>query len=182
MADKDRAGAAALGAGAAALLTYFLTAGRAQAGMPPSGNVIFTPDEDTWNLLLGILEGTVEQNAKLENIETAISNLAAAFGVGVTLANPKRFGTGQVFPAIVGTAIRLPPRDIPWDKQVVVKALSTNGGIIQVGNSRVEAENSTACYPLLRSEGVGYKVQNSQEVWICLTVAGDGIAWTVEQE
>jgi hypothetical protein len=177
-------GAGIVGAGAASVLTYLLTR-RASATPPPEGNVIFTPDEDTWNLLMGILDGIVAGNDKLEYIKAELNSILTALGGSVE--NPKRTISETRLLINAGVGFNLPSYEIPYDKVIIIKALNdpayhVNVGTIMVGDSKVSSENMTTAYPLLPGETVGYKVRNSNSLWVCPVVAGDGVSWTVEQE
>lgn len=175
MAETSKAGVALATATAASILTYLITKATTARAAPPEGVTIFTPDEDTWNLLLGLLAGVVSIDKKLD---AAI----AALGGEVTLENPEHIGGGVVICPVIGQAVPLPPREIPWDKEVIIKAFSTNGGTIRVGNSKPDAENPGVGYPLIGNEAIGYKVKELSQLWICATVANEGANWTVEQK
>ena len=94
---------------------------------------------------------------------------------------PSTFNTGQMLVVTAGIAQQLPPRDVPYGYQVIIKALPTNAGIIQVGSNKPSAENIANNYPLNINEPVGLNVSDLSAVWFTGAVA-DGIAWIVEQK
>lgn len=177
MASEGKAGAAVLGAGAGAALTYLLTkAPKVGAETLPGVN------GDNLQALIGILQGIVEQNEKLDGMLAAINNLTVALGGQVSLENPEKIVAGQVLCPTVGQAEQLPPYAVPWDKELVIKALPTNVGTILVGPTQVAAQNAVSSYPLIANEAIAYKVLNADKIWVSPTVAGEGIAFTVEQK
>jgi hypothetical protein len=188
MAEKETgsgkvAAAGLVGATGAAILTYFLTKGRkAEAAPPPEGTTVFTPDDETWNLLVGILEGIVGTNAKLDAVINAINTLSVSLGGSTVLANPKGGVSDHVICGAVGTAIQLPDYPVPWDKPVIIKALNGNAQPCRVGFTKLQAENLNTAWPLLRNEAKGWKVDNANRLWVCFAAATDGIVWSVEQE
>lgn len=170
-------GAGVAGFSAAAILALLLSKS-ASGSQPSEGTVLFKPDEDTWNLLMGILDGIVDGNAKLDAILMAL---------GGAVKNPSGTISQTILLPFAGTGVNLPPYIIPYDKEIVIKALNdpafhANIGTIMVGSSKVGSENISSAYPLLPGEAVGYKVRNSDCLWVCPTIAGDGVSWTVEQE
>lgn len=112
----------------------------------------------------------------------AINNLVATLGGTPVLQNPPRIASGELLCPVAGTAVPMPNYEIPWDMELIIKALSTNLGIVRVGNTAMEAQNILLGYPLIANEAIGYKIKNSQQLWICANVANEGIHWTVEQE
>jgi hypothetical protein len=180
--DSGKVGAGLIGAGAAAILTYFLTKGRTAQAAPPEGSTVFTPDDETWNLLVGILQGIVDMNAKLDDVINAINTLSASLGGSTVLANPKGGVSDHVMCNVVNTAIQLPDYPVPWDKPVVIKALNGNAQPCRVGFTKLQAENLATGWPLLRNEAKGWKVDNANRLWVCFAAATDGIVWSVEQE
>jgi hypothetical protein len=178
--NSGKVGAGLLGAGAGAILTYFLTHGRTAQAAPPEGNVL-TPDEETWNLLVGILQGIVDLNAKADALSEAINNLTVSLGGDISLKNPEGGVAAQVFNQTAGVAIQLPDYPVPWDKEVVIKALNGNAQPCRVGFSKIEAQDVTLAWPLLRNEAKGWKVDNANRLWVCFIGPTDGVAWSVEK-
>jgi len=82
---------------------------------------------------------------------------------------------------VAGTAEQLPDITIPYDHEVTIKALSTNAGIVYVGNSKLAAEDTTKSFPLTSGGSVEYKIRNLKQLWVNVTVSDEGIVWTVEQ-
>lgn len=127
------------------------------------------------NKLLGALPNV---NALTE----AINNLIAALGGGAILQNPPKIASEELLCPVAGTAVQMPNYKVPWDKELVIKALSTNWGTIRVGNTKMEAENARLGYPLLANEAVGLKIKNAEQLWVCANRANEGVHWIVEQE
>ena len=71
---------------------------------------------------------------------------------------------------------------VPYDKEVIIKALSTNTGTIYIAPTKADAESHISTYPLTPSEAVGYKIANLNQLWIDSSKDNEGVAWTVEQE
>jgi hypothetical protein len=180
--DSGKVGAGLLGATAGAILTALLTMGRKAQAAPPEGTTVFTPDEETWNLLVGILQGIVDLGGKADDLMLAINNLSMSLGGFPLLKNPKSGVTDHVICSTVGVAVQLPDYVVPFDKIVAVKALNTNASPCRVAFSKVDAENLTAAWPLIRNEGKGWKVDNVNRLWVCFAAPTDGVAWSVEQE
>lgn len=97
------------------------------------------------------------------------------------LNRPTQIASGEVLCPVANTGYKLPGYDIPWGCEVVVKALSTNLGMIRVANSRASAENPVIGYPLIANEAIGYKIKSSGKIWISSTIANEGVHWTMEQ-
>jgi len=168
--------ALATGAGLGSLITYLLThPSEAKAAPAPKG-----VDPATWEALTTIIQAIQEQNIRLE---TALSQVVTLMGgEGHALKNPASFASGSVICAIAGQGYQLPPKLIPWDKAFVVKALSTNAGIIYVANNQVDAAIVTASYPMLPNEAVGLTIEKSDEIWVGAQLAGEGVSFIVEQK
>ena len=133
-----------------------------------------------------------EENASLSNtvisivnnLNTTLSKInstLAALTKASRLENPALIVAHKELVTTAGTAVQLPSVIIPYDKEVSIKAPSTNTGTIYIGNSKLEAEDHTMGYPLTASEAIEYKIKNLNQLWIDATVAGEGVVWTVEQ-
>ena len=119
----------------------------------------------------------------ISSLNTAIAQLAAVLGVTpVTLKNPEFIKAQQKLVLTAGTAVQMPSVLVPYDKEVVIRALRTNTGIIYVAPSKSDAEGHTSSYSLAPGEVVGYKIQNLNQIWVDASVSGEGVVWTVEQE
>jgi len=179
--NSGKVGAGLIGAGAGAILTYFLTHGRTAQAAPAEGNV-FTPDEETWNLLVGLLQSTVSIDEKMTALTEAINNLSVAFGGSAALQNPQSGVAAQVLNQTVGVAIQLPDYPIPWNKELVIKALNSNAQPCRVGFSKIEAENAAMAWPLIPNEAKAWKVDTANRLWVCFIGPTDGVAWSVERQ
>lgn len=80
-----------------------------------------------------------------------------------------------------GTAVQLPNVSIPFDEKVMIKALSTNGGIVYIAKSKLEAEDSTKSFPLIVNQYIEYEIKNLSQLWMNVGTGGEGVAWTVVQ-
>jgi len=118
----------------------------------------------------------------LGGLAEAINNLVAALGGAGALKNPTKIVSEEFLCPVAGTAVQMPAYEIPWDKELVIKALSTNWGLMRVGNTKMDAENAMIGYPLLANEAVGLKIKNAEQLWICADRANEGVHWIVEQE
>ena len=95
--------------------------------------------------------------------------------------NPLEIATGTLACVSANTGYNFPAVIVPYDKEFVIKALSTNAGMVRVGNSSSEATDSTIGFPLSANEGISYKIKRADQIWISAAVAGEGVAWTVEK-
>jgi hypothetical protein len=112
----------------------------------------------------------------------AINKLVEVLSGGKLLENPPKIASSQLLCPVAGVAVQLPGYDVPYDKEFVIKALPTNFGTIRVGNTKMEAENAQLGYPLIGNEAVGLKIKNSEQLWVCATIANEGVHWIVEQD
>jgi hypothetical protein len=73
-----------------------------------------------------------------------------------------------------GTPVQLDTLSVEPDQTVLIKAKSTNAGVISVGNSSVEAiKTNDENYLLEAGQSVALKVPNTNEIWIDSTISGD---------
>ncbi|MFA5401215.1 MAG: hypothetical protein WC359_12280 [Dehalococcoidia bacterium] len=137
---------------------------------------IFHLDEEAMATLIGLLQSAQETNEKLAVIE-------ARLGLG-GLKNPVGVIIDVIRPLAIGEGKQLVSYDIPYDMKLLVKALPTNAGNIQLGYSKTSAESPLASYPLTRNESIAIKVARASALWIC-TPAGpltDGVVMIAEQD
>ena len=100
---------------------------------------------------------------------------------GVGKINPSETASQQKLVTSAGTAEQLPYVKIPFDHKVLIKALSTNAGIVYLGNSKTEAEDTSMRFPLGVSETVEYEINDLSQLWLDAATSADGITWTVVQ-
>lgn len=98
-----------------------------------------------------------------------------------TLENPELLSAGVKTVTTAGTPEQLPKLLIPYDKYVVLKALSSNTGTLYIGNTPLEASDTTKAYPMTAGEIVEIKIKDLGQLWIDVAVSGNGLAWIVEQ-
>ena len=179
MAD-DKAKTGLLVGGSAALGTALvLLLSRKAEAKTPVGEISL--DEAAMLLLQSIAESGVAIDADTSEIINAINKLAAALGVSI-LKNPKEITSFRILVSAVNVPVQLPPREIPYDMHLVIKALPTNMGVVYTANSRPEALNINSCYQLLANEAIEYRIDNAETVWLNVTRAGEGVCCTVEQK
>jgi len=167
--------AAIAGAGVGSILTYILThPGEAQASTPPEGM-----DPETWQLIIGIVQTIQEQNASLDS---ALQQVISVLGGNGSLSNPKTFATPNIICPVAGQGEQIPGKLVPYDMEFVVKALSTNAGLVYLANNKVDSQIVTASYPMLPNEAVGLKIAKSDEIWVAAQFAGEGVSCIVEQK
>lgn len=173
---SGKTGAAIAGAGLGSIITYLLThPSEAQAAGAPEG-----VDPETWAAITTIIQTIQEQNARLEVALSQVVTLVG--GEGYALKNPETFIAGPLLCPVAGQGYQIPPKIIPWDIEFVVKALSTNAGLIYIANNEIDAGNAAIAYPLLPNEAVGLQIANSKEVWVSAQLAGEGVSFIVEQK
>jgi len=183
----DRAGAVAAGAAGGSLITYLLTkATEARAAAPPEGM-----DQQTWDLMVSMLEGMAAQQAQVDQIVNAVNNLTVTMGGTPSGEDPfasmPSFTQGQVICTTIARAFQLPAIPIPKNKQLVVKGLPGNVGWVFVASRSADSQNANVAFPLLPNEGIGLVIENAREVWVTaplppIGALNDGIAYLVEQE
>lgn len=72
---------------------------------------------------------------------------------------------------------------IPDGILAVIKAKSTNTGLISIGNtSALAANNSGKCYNLSANQAIGLQVFNLQDIWLDCTVNGEGVDVIFEKQ
>ena len=64
-------------------------------------------------------------------------------------------------------------------RSVVIKALSTNTGIMYVGNDGDNAVSSSTGYPLSAKDYVVLEVLNLNNIYVDASVNGEKVAWII---
>jgi len=145
MADDKGKTALTVGVGltAAALATLIATSRRAKAA-PAEGEMTVSLDDPAMQALISILERAEALDLDLDEVLRNLSDmadglrgLAAALGV-VTLENPQDITAFRVLTGALTTPVHLPDRVVPYDKELVIKALHTNMGVLLVAPDRAE--------------------------------------------
>ncbi len=193
MADDKKRTAAAAGLGITVGAILALLASR-KIKAAPEADMIVGLDEPAMQALLGLLEHAdatlgidTEVAEHLIEVSNAINNLAVSLGVAVPkLDNPPEITAFTVFTTGLTNPIQLPSRIVPYDKELVIKALHINTGVILVAPSRAAAMNLNSSYWLIANEAIEYKIKNADHIWISchptLGIVGDGVVCTMEQE
>ena len=100
-----------------------------------------------------------------------------------TVANKQAFTTGQKDVTSHGTAVQLPSVTVPAGFSAIVQAKPANTNNIYFGNSKANAESSTARFDKLGpGDGIELQVTNLDLVWIDADTNGEGISYFVEQD
>lgn len=95
--------------------------------------------------------------------------------------NKPTFKTFKKTVAIAGAAEQLPSVNIPDGHMLVIKAPSSNTGVIEVGESQAIAQGANA-FLLAAGESIELQVVNADCIWIDTTVNGEGIRGIVEAQ
>ena len=120
-------------------------------------------------------------NSLLLELLKLLSELKFLLKFPVRDENPTEIVSRKKTVTTAGTAEQLPVVEIPRGCKVVIKALSGNGGIIYVGNSKADAEDTTKSFPLAAGDTVDYMIRNLSQLWINASASGEGVIWTAEQ-
>lgn len=98
------------------------------------------------------------------------------------LCNRAEFTTGQKDITAAGTAEQLPDVPIPDGFRALIMAKPGNTGYIYLGNSKANAENSSARFDRLEAgDSIARPITNLNLVWIDTNTSGEGISYCVEQ-
>jgi hypothetical protein len=155
-------------------------AGLAGYGLGKMGSKVeasSAPDNEIVQLLRDIRDG-------IANIQFPESGGGSTPSVSVNIPQLKNFNTILSFTCYTTGALvakQLPRYTVPDNVELVIKALPTNLGYIFVSNSQSNAQESNQSYWLIANEGIGYKVDYADSIWIASTVATEGVVCTVEQ-
>ena len=85
--------------------------------------------------------------------------------------------SGQTTVTTAGTEVRLATSQ-PCKGSVYIKALSTNTGIVYVGNDGADAVSSTSGYPLSAGDQIVLEeIENLNQLWVDASVSGEKVAW-----
>jgi hypothetical protein len=98
--------------------------------------------------------------------------------------NTNQIVTARYPIAVALQAIQLDDIPIPDDFELIIKADPTNPVAPQrllVGNSRANAENVNAAWPLLPNEFRGFKVKSARVIWVAATAVPAWVNISVEQ-
>lgn len=185
MADDKKKAAAVAGIGITAGALLALLATRPVRAAPAEG--VVSLDDPAMQALISILEHAENIDTDVDEVIVAINRVAAALGVAVpTFKNPPDITAFRVLTTALTIPVQLPDRVVPYDKDLVIKALHTNTGVILVAPNRTTALNINSSYWLIANEAIEYKIRNADHIWICchptLGIVGDGVVCTVEQE
>ena len=186
--DKGKtAVAAGVGITAGALLALLAARPKPVVAAPEG---VVSLDDPAMQALISILEHAESLDADVDEVIDAINRIAAALGVEVPIRpeNPPDITAFRVLTTALDTPVSLPDRVVPYNMELVVKALHTNRGVIFVAPSRTAVINPNASYWLIANEAIEYKIKNADHIKIAspsfadFGIVGDGVVCTVEQE
>lgn len=90
--------------------------------------------------------------------------------------NTAKIFTQQKLVTVAGTPVQLTTFQIPEGTEIVVKAMSTNTGLIAIGYSSATAlASGTNCFKLQANQGVSVQIDDPAQIWIDATVSGEGV-------
>ncbi len=95
--------------------------------------------------------------------------------------NKQNFITGQKNVTAAGTAESLGSGVIPDGFALVIKAKVGNTGVIRVGNTQANAQNTAVAFTLKPLESISLSVTELDMIWIDATVSGEGVEYMVER-
>lgn len=84
--------------------------------------------------------------------------------------------------AVPGTAVQCSSLVAPVGLGIVVKAKSGNTGLVYIGSSQANAQDTTKRVTLAAGQAVILYVDDADLVWVDGVVAGEGVETAVEQE
>lgn len=94
--------------------------------------------------------------------------------------NKSAFKTFRKTIAAAGTAEQLPNVPVPDGHVLVIKALDSNTGDIEIGETQAIAQGSNP-FVLKPGQAVELDIVNANLIWADVTVAGNGVSGIVEQ-
>ena len=121
---------------------------------------------------------------KLEELRQALADITSLLRdilQALTPENPEEIAVRTLVVTTAGTPRQFPDVPIPFDHEVYIEALNTNTGTMYVGNSSMEAADTSSSYPLLAGQGFPFKVKNLKQLWLNASVSGESVRWTVEK-
>jgi len=133
-----------------------------------------------------LMELVLAMASDINAINTWIQNFApSASGQGYPPNTPQINVYRRDF-VVAGVAIQLNEMEIPDDFELVIKSWPTNpgppAGLIYVSNSKANAENPLASYPLITNEFRAFRVSNANVIWVSATVLPAAVSVSVEKK
>lgn len=113
-------------------------------------------------------------------LDGATRRLAVDANISADDPNKDAFATGQDTIASAGTGEQGAAQAIPDGFAIVIRALASNTGNLQVGNSQANAQNAAVAFILAAGDAVTLRVSNLNLLWFDVTVDGEGYNWIVE--
>lgn len=94
--------------------------------------------------------------------------------------NRAAWSHGHKTVSAAGTAEVMPTLIIPNGKSILIRPLNANTGKIYLGNTKANAESSSARVELDFGESIAKAITNLNLVWIDAEVSGEGVWYAVE--
>lgn len=108
----------------------------------------------------------------MANIEQGSSGNLTPLLNGVTILPYSILGNGKTIVTTSGTRVQLSSSTATTT--ITIRALSTNTGIIYVGNSSVSSSNG---FQLSPQETISVDLSNLSNVWLDASVSGEGVTY-----
>ncbi len=151
-----------------------------KVGATPRPGDFTLPDE--FVQLMVAIAATADSIAN--NLVRVIDGLAKlAINVQGFPANARGVRTFTVNCAIANRAYQGSDLAVPEGMSLIIKSYPTNPvlSLVRVASSLSDASNINSSWPLMPNEGIGYQVQNADEIYVSATVAGALVVFTVEK-
>lgn len=123
--------------------------------------------------------GQPARDAQAAVIQGAAGGTPIPVSVSGGTPNAADFYTKSVVVPTPGTAVNAPAQAVASGYTITVKAKNTNTGRIKIGHSAAGAQGADA-FTLGANEAVSIGNDNTNDIWIDATVAGEGVEIIVE--
>lgn len=154
-----------------------------------------TPKEAPWTEVEQIIELLKKLSTNIENLVTILSSGTGVPGApgapgapGVpwplsaflTILQRDAWAHDHVYVDTPGTAVQMPPQEIPPGFDLVVRAFPSNTDDIYVGNTKASASQATKQVTLAAGEVMKLRISDASLVWVDAVVAKEGAEYYVE--
>ena len=171
--DQSRSGQNALailaagGAGAiiASLMSHKPTAGSPGVELPP----------EILTALAALVASAQLTNDQLQQL-LGVLGIAGAVG-----QNPNEIITFTIQPVVALQPTQFPEFLVAYDKNLLVRANPGNAGNMYIGNTAAESVNPNSAWLLQPNDVVGWKINNTKQLWVTCATLGDSIICTAER-
>lgn len=107
-------------------------------------------------------------------------NLGGGAGGSGGVANSSTWSHGHKTVTASGTAEVMPTLGIPDGQKVTIRPLNSNTGLIYLGDTKADAEDTAKRCELDVGESISLMVTNLSLIWIDAAVSGEGVWYAVE--